>query len=138
IGNRYFVQSDIKYVYIFSAIALFIILLACVNFMNLATAQSARRAKEIGIRKVLGSERRRLIWQFLVEAFIYTIFASIAAILIVIAVLPGFDRLASKTISISTLYDLQVSGGVLLLIVLTALFAGSYPAFFLTSFKPVL
>jgi len=138
IGNRYFVQSDIKYVYIFSAIALFIILLACVNFMNLATAQSARRAKEIGIRKVLGSERRRLIWQFLVEALIYTIFAAIAAILIVIAALPGFDRLASKSISLNALYDVQIWGGVLLLIVLTALFAGSYPAFFLTSFKPVL
>jgi len=137
IGNRYFVQSDIKYVYIFSAIAMFIILLACVNFMNLATAQSAKRAREIGIRKVLGSKRRRLIWQFLVEAFIYTIFASVTAIIILIAALPGFDHLASKSISVNTLYDVQVWGGVLLLVVLTALFAGSYPAFFLTSFKPV-
>ena len=137
IGNRYFVQGDIKYIYIFSAIALFMILLACVNFMNLATAQSAKRAKEVGIRKVLGSERIQLIWQFLAEALIYTMVASVIAVLIVIIALPGFNQLASKSISAAALNDVRVWGGVLLLIVVTALFAGSYPAFFLTSFKPV-
>ncbi|WP_162996351.1 ABC transporter permease [Mucilaginibacter celer] len=138
IGNRYFVASDIKYLYIFSAIALFIILLACVNFMNLATAQSAKRAREIGIRKVLGSARRQLVWQFLTEALVCTIVASIIALIIVIIALPGFNQLASRSISISELYDLRICFGLLLLILLTALFAGSYPAFFLTSFKPVI
>src|SRR6202012_3385299 len=75
IGNRFFPQSDIKYVYIFSAIALFIIMLACVNFMNLATAQSAKRAKEVGIRKVLGSDKQQLVGQFMAEALIFTVLA---------------------------------------------------------------
>ncbi len=137
IGNRYFVQGDIKYVYIFSAIALFIILLACVNFMNLATAQSAKRAKEVGIRKVLGSERKQLIWQFLAEAFLYTVFAAVVALLIVIIALPGFNQLASKALTLTALTDVRAWGAIVLLAVLTALFAGSYPAFFLTSFRPV-
>ncbi|WP_154402466.1 ABC transporter permease [Mucilaginibacter endophyticus] len=137
IGNRYFIQGDIKYVYIFSAIALFIILLACFNFMNLATAQSAKRAREVGIRKVLGSERRQLIWQFLSEALVYTLLAGIVAITLVICVLPAFNRLASKSIPLIALFDARVWGGMLLLTLLTALFAGSYPAFFLTAFKPV-
>ena len=137
IGTRYFVQGDIKYVYIFSAIALFIILLACVNFMNLATAQSAKRAKEVGIRKVLGSERRQLIRQFLVEALMYTLFAALVAVVIVVVTLPGFNQLASKSLSLLALLQWKAWAGLLLLIVLTALFAGSYPAFFLTAFKPV-
>ncbi len=136
IGTRYFIQGDIKYVYIFSAIALFIILLACVNFMNLATAQSAKRAKEVGIRKVLGSERKQLISQFLAESFLYTLFAAIIAVFIVALVLPGFNQLASKTLSMLALLQWQAWAGFTLLVILTALFAGSYPAFFLTSFKP--
>jgi len=137
IGTRYFVQGDIKYIYIFSAIALFIILLACVNFMNLATAQSGKRAKEVGIRKVLGSERKQLIRQFLAESFIYTLFAAIVAVAIVTVALPGFNQLASKSLNLQALLQWQAWAGLVLLIVLTALFAGSYPAFFLTAFKPV-
>lgn len=137
IGNRYFVQGDIKYLCIFSAIALFIMVLACVNFMNLSTAQSAKRAKEVGIRKVLGSERRGLILQFLAEAFLYTLLASVIAVLVVIIVLPGFNQLASKSIHFAVLADVRIWSSMLLLMLLTALFAGSYPAFFLTSFKPV-
>lgn len=137
IGNRYFVQGDIKYLYIFSAIALFIMVLACVNFMNLSTAQSAKRAREVGIRKVLGSERKRLVLQFLAEALLYTIFASVIGVLVVIIALPGFHHLAAKAISLAPLNDVRIWGGMLLLLLLTALLAGSYPAFFLTSFKPV-
>jgi putative ABC transport system permease protein len=137
IGTRYFVQGDVKYVYIFSAIALFIILLACVNFMNLATAQSAKRAKEVGIRKVLGSERKQLIMQFLAESFLYTLFAAIVAVIIVAVTLPGFNQLAAKALTMQALLQWQAWAGLVLLIILTSLFAGSYPAFFLTAFKPV-
>ncbi|MDB5133494.1 MAG: FtsX-like permease family protein [Mucilaginibacter sp.] len=136
IGNRFFPQSDIKYVYIFSAIALFIILLACVNFMNLATAQSAKRAKEIGIRKVLGSERKLLIYQFIAEAFLYTLFAAIIAVVIVSLCLPAFNLLSAKALNLAAFLNLSTWAGLLVLILLTALLAGSYPAFFLTSFKP--
>lgn len=137
IGNRFFPQSDIKYVYIFSAIGLFIILLACVNFMNLATAQSSKRAKEVGIRKVLGSQRKFLIMQFIAEALSYTLLASVIAILIVGLCLPAFNQLAGKSLTISSFFNFSTLAGLLGLIVVTALFAGSYPAFFLTSFKPV-
>ncbi len=136
IGNRYFAQGDIKYIYIFSAIALFIILLACVNFMNLATAQSAKRAKEVGIRKVLGSDREQLIRQFIAEAFMFTIIAAMVAVFIVAACLPAFNQLAAKSLNLSAFFNLSTWAGLILLIVLTTLLAGSYPAFFLTSFKP--
>ncbi len=136
IGNRFFPQSDIKYVYIFSAIALFIIMLACVNFMNLATAQSAKRAKEIGIRKVLGSQRKQLIRQFIAEAFIYTLFAAVIAVAIVALSLPAFNQLSAKSLNLSDFFNLSTWAGLIVLVILTALLAGSYPAFFLTSFKP--
>ncbi|HEY8927970.1 MAG TPA: ABC transporter permease [Mucilaginibacter sp.] len=137
IGTRYFDQSDIKNVYIFSAVALFIILLACVNFMNLSTAQSARRAKEVGIRKVLGSLRKQLIRQFITEAMLFSIVAGIFALVIVILVLPAFNQIANKELSLIAFLNLKTAAGVLLLITFTGLLAGSYPAFFLTAFKPI-
>ncbi|HTD41137.1 MAG TPA: ABC transporter permease, partial [Mucilaginibacter sp.] len=136
IGSRFIAQGDIKYVYVFSAIALFIMLLACVNFMNLATAQSAKRAREVGIRKVLGSERKQLMVQFLAEAFMYTLFAAIIAVVIVSISLPAFNNLADKSLNLATFLNLSTLAGILVLIILTAGLAGSYPAFFLTSFKP--
>jgi putative ABC transport system permease protein len=136
IGTRFIIQGDIKYVYIFSAIALFIILLACVNFMNLATAQSAKRAKEVGIRKVLGSERKQLIGQFIAEALVYTLFAAVIAVVIVSLCLPAFNQLSAKSLNLSAFFNFYTWAGLLALIILTALLAGSYPAFFLTSFKP--
>lgn len=137
IGTRFFEQSDIKYVYIFSAIALFIILLACVNFMNLSTAQSVKRAKEVGIRKVLGSLRKQLIRQFITEAILYSFMAAIFAVIIVILVLPAFNQIANKELSLFAFLNLKTGFGILSLILLTGLLAGSYPAFFLTSLKPV-
>lgn len=136
IGNRFFAQGDIKYVYIFSAIALFIILLACVNFMNLATAQSAKRAKEVGIRKVLGSERKLLIYQFIAEALVYTLLAAVIAIAIVALCLPAFNQLSAKALNLAVFLNVSTWVGLFVLIGLTALIAGSYPAFYLTSFKP--
>lgn len=137
IGTLFFEQSDIKYVYIFSAIALFIILLACVNFMNLSTAQSVKRAKEVGIRKVLGSLRKQLIRQFITEAILYSFLAAIFATIIVILVLPAFNQIAGKELSLAVFINLKTGFGTLSLIILTGLLAGSYPAFFLTSLKPV-
>ena len=136
IGSRYINQSDIKYVYIFSAVALFIMLLACVNFMNLATAQSAKRAKEVGIRKVLGSERGQLIGQFMSEAFLYTASATLIACFIVAACLPAFNQLAAKELSLQAFFNVYTVAALVLLVLLTTLLAGMYPAFFLTSFKP--
>ncbi len=129
--------GDIKYVYIFSAIALFIITLACVNFMNLSTAQSAVRAKEVGIRKVLGSEKKQLIKQFLIEALLYSFISTLIALALVFLLLPVFNKVAGKTLDFSSIFDSGIWLFVLLLTTLTGLLAGSYPAFYLTSFNPV-
>ena len=137
IGTRYIEQGDIKYVYIFGAIALFIMLLACVNFMNLSTAQSAKRAKEVGIRKVLGSLRKQLIRQFITEAMLFTLFATLLAIVMVILLLPAFNQLANKQLSLSFFLNIKTWLGIVIMVLTTGLLAGSYPAFFLTSFKPV-
>jgi len=137
VSSRFIVQSDIKYVYIFSAVGLFIILLACVNFTNLATAQAGRRAKEVGIRKVLGSGRNQLVGQFISESMVYSLLAAIVAIMIVAAVLPAFNQLSGKTLSLGVFHSLKTWLGVLSLVVVTGFLAGLYPAFFLTSLKPV-
>jgi len=136
IGNRYFPQGDIQYIYIFSTIALFIILLACVNFMNLATAQSAKRAREVGIRKVLGSERRQLMIQFLGEAFAYTLIAAGAAVVLAGLAIPAFNGLTGKSLSLFAFFDLSGIAGLLALVLMTAAIAGCYPAIYLTSFNP--
>jgi putative ABC transport system permease protein len=129
--------GDIKYVYIFSAIALFIMVLACVNFMNLSTAQSARRAKEVGIRKVLGSEKKQLISQFLSEAMLYSIISTMIALLLVALLLPVFNNIAEKKLAIDSILKSGTWIWILFLTIVTGLLAGSYPAFYLTSFKPV-
>ncbi|MGI8952366.1 MAG: ABC transporter permease [Chitinophagaceae bacterium] len=136
VGSNLTSLRDIKYVYIFSAIAFFIVVLACVNFMNLSTAQSAKRAKEVGIRKVLGSVKSQLIKQFFTEAFVYTFISAIIALLLVIILIKPFNQLSGKQLS----FDLLFSNNNLLylfaLILVTGLLAGSYPSFYLTSFKP--
>ncbi|MEP7171266.1 MAG: ABC transporter permease, partial [Bacteroidota bacterium] len=137
IGSRIPSLSDIKYIYIFSAIALIIIVLACVNFMNLATAQSAKRAKEVGIRKVLGSERKQLIRQFLSEAMLYSFIATFTAIILVILFLKPFNDIAGKTLGFSLIFENGNWFYILMLSLITGLLAGSYPAFYLTSFQPV-
>jgi putative ABC transport system permease protein len=136
IGSRYIAQGDIKYVYIFAAVGLFIMLLACVNFTNLATAQSAKRGKEVGIRKVLGSERKQLIAQFMAEAFLYTIAATLVACFIVAACLPAFNQLSAKVLTFTAFININTVMAMLSLVLLTTMLAGVYPAFFLTSFKP--
>lgn len=128
--------GSITYVYIFIAIAALIILIACINFMNLATARSAGRAKEVGLRKTFGSSRSTLIKQFLSESFIFSLIATILSLGIVILLLPQFNLISGKNLSIESLFQpdfIFISLGVLILI---GFLAGSYPAFYLTSFQP--
>ncbi|MFT3911713.1 MAG: ABC transporter permease [Ferruginibacter sp.] len=138
IGSNLTTLSDIKYVYIFSLIAFFIIILACVNFMNLSTAQSAKRAKEVGIRKVLGSLKTQLVKQFFTEAFVYSFIASVIALVLVFILIKPFNQVSGKELSFGLLfsgYNLFYFFG---LMIITGLLAGSYPSFYLTSFKPAL
>jgi len=129
-------QGDIQYVNIFFIVAIFILLVACINFMNLATARSARRAKEVGLRKVVGAVRRQLIGQFLGESLLISFFSLLAAMLVVWLVLPSFAELAGKTLSVS-LWDWRLLLTLLGISMGTGLISGSYPALFLSGFQPV-
>jgi len=129
--------GDIRYVYIFGAIAVFMLLIACINFMNLSTASSARRAKEVGIRKALGSVKKELIGQFLIESAILTFFALLAALVLVIISLPAFNQLSGKNLRADFLEDPSVVFGLFLCWLIVSLLAGSYPAFYLSAFNPV-
>ncbi|HEY6976345.1 MAG TPA: ABC transporter permease [Chitinophagaceae bacterium] len=132
-----FGNGNVQFVYIFSAIALFILLIACVNFMNLSTARSANRAKEVGIRKVLGSLRKNLIQQFLAESVLISFIALILAILLAWSLLPYFNQLAGKNIHVSSLFQPFMLVSLILLMLAVGLLAGSYPAFFLSAFHPI-
>ena len=130
-------NGSAEYVYIFSGIALLILLIACVNFMNLSTARSANRAKEVGVRKVLGSLRKNLIQQFLTESFLISFIALGTAVLIAYLSLPFFNQLSGKDIEAGTLFQPSVLLSLIALMFVVGLLAGSYPAFFLSSFQPV-
>lgn len=129
-------NGNIQYVYMFSAIAFFILLLACINFMNLSTARSANRAKEVGIRKTIGAFRSRLMGQFMMESFIYALLAFTFALALAGLLLQPFNALSGKEISMDMVYHPLFVGGILLLVIVVGLVAGSYPAFYLTAFKP--
>ncbi|NJN41423.1 MAG: ABC transporter permease [Flammeovirgaceae bacterium] len=122
-------KSDIKYVYIIGAIGLFILIIACINFMNLSTARSSGRAKEVGLRKTLGSVRKSLIFQFLSESFIYVFAATLLAVAAVYLLLPSFNLLAGKDLTIENLFSLSSLGIIASIVLLVGLLAGSYPAF---------
>ncbi|MGH7601875.1 MAG: ABC transporter permease, partial [bacterium] len=125
------------YVYLFSVIACFILLLACINFVNLATARSMQRGREVGIRKVLGSQRPQLVRQFLAEAFVYVGLAVLVAIVLVELALPAFNAFAGKQLA-SNFFNAPFALVTLaILSVLVTVLAGAYPAFFLSSFWPV-
>jgi ABC-type antimicrobial peptide transport system permease subunit len=129
-------QGNVQYVYIFIVVGIFVLAVACINFMNLATARSARRAKEVGLRKVAGAVRFQLIRQFLAESSIIAFIALLIAILLVFVSLPAFNDLAGKHLSINFLninLVLSVTG----ITLFTGLLAGSYPALFLSGFIPV-
>ncbi|RBL88081.1 ABC transporter permease [Chitinophaga flava] len=129
--------GNIQYIYIFGVVAVFILLMACVNFMNLSTARSAGRSKEVGVRKVLGSQRRNLVAQFLTESVLTSMIALLFAIALAWALLPYLNQVAGKTITVALLFNRWLLPGMLLTIVIVGLLAGSYPALFLSSFEPV-
>ncbi|MFN8346343.1 MAG: ABC transporter permease [Spirosomataceae bacterium] len=131
------VNGSIQYVYIFSAVALFLLLIACINFMNLSTARSANRAKEVGIRKVLGTERQTLIGQFIAESTLTSYLAFVLALLLTLLALPYFNDISAKTFSLRSLFKPQLLTFLLLLPFAVGLLAGYYPAFFLSSFRPI-
>ncbi len=130
-------NSSIQTVYIFSAIAIFILLIACVNFMNLSTARSANRAKEVGVRKVLGTQRSNLIQQFLTESVLLSLIAFIIALVISSLLLPFFNQLASKQFTLSPFAHPLLLPVLFMFAVAVGLLAGSYPALYLSAFKPI-
>ncbi|HEY9047759.1 MAG TPA: ABC transporter permease [Ohtaekwangia sp.] len=130
-------NGNMQYIYIFMAIAVFIILIACINFMNLSTARSANRAKEVGVRKSIGAMTTRLIGQFLAESMIYSFISTILALLIIILVLNPFNTLSGKTLTLSLFANPVIAGGIVVFAIIVGFLAGSYPAFYLTAFKPV-
>jgi len=129
--------SNIAYVYVFSAIAVFVLLIACFNFMNLATARAAKRAKEVGLRKVIGAQRGQLIKQFLGESLFYAVLALLLALVLVELFLPTFNALLDKQIEMSYANDWSVVFGLLALTLVVGILAGSYPALFLARVRPV-
>ncbi len=129
--------SKPMYSYILSGIALFVLLIACINFVNLTVARSIKRAREIGIRKVVGGDRKQLIMQFLGESFLLCIIAFVLAIALVQLILPVFNDLSNKSLAISYLFDERLIALYILLFILTALLAGFYPAIVLSAYNPV-
>jgi len=129
--------GNMSYIWIFGAVAFFMLLIACINYMNLTTARSARRAKEIGIRKVTGSTKRQLVLQFLIESLLTAFVAVLLSVLLLVLLLPVFNTISGKAFNFHTL--LQPFNVVLLfgIALFTGLVGGSYPAFYLSHFKPV-
>lgn len=130
------VGGAIQFVWLFGTIGLLVLLLACINFMNLSTARSEKRAKEIGVRKAIGSQRRQLIGQFFCESLLATVFALIISLVLVYLALPVFNELAGKAMA-QPLGQPWFWGTALVFCLFTGLVAGTYPAFYLSSFRPV-
>lgn len=129
-------SQAMNFVWLYGTIGLFVLILACINFMNLSTARSEKRAKEVGIRKTLGSLRKQLIAQFYIESFLYCLLAFGLSLILLFSLLPWFNDVSGKGIAApwtSTQFWLLTSG----FVVLTSLLSGSYPAFYLSSFKPI-
>ncbi len=129
--------GNIQYVYIFTAIAFFILIIACVNFMNLATARSSKRSREVGVRKVLGSLKSSLVSQFLTEAILTALAAMLISYIIARISLQSFNRLADTDIGSNVLYSPTLLVSLLLVSCLVGFLAGLYPAFYLSAFQPV-
>ena len=127
--------GDMRYVYILSAIAIFMLLIACINFINLSTAGASKRAKEVGIRKVMGSARIELVKQFLLESVLITLLSLLVSIVFVKLSLPVFNDLSGKNLKLG--FTISQTTMFLLIVLLVSLLAGIYPAFFLSSFKPI-
>ncbi len=129
--------GSMSYIYIFSAVAFFMLLIACINYMNLTTARSARRAKEIGIRKVTGSNKTQLVLQFLIESTLTAFVALLISLGLIALFLPVFNTLAGKFISFGTLFRTDTLVILLAVVFFVGIVGGSYPAFYLSKFNPV-
>lgn len=132
------IPGDISTVYLFSAIALFVLFIACFNFINLSTARSASRGREVGMRKVLGSQKSQIMRQFLSESVIMSIIGLLLGLLLVMLALPVFNGLAAKEFTAAQLLSSTVLLGLLGIIIVTGILAGSFPAFVLSAFDPVM
>ena len=128
-------SGNIVYVYIFSAIGLFIIFIASINFMNLATARSAGRSREVGLRKTFGSLKRQLVGQFMIEAIIFSLIAMVLAMILVIIVMPKFNEISGKSIFLSQFFTPRMTGAIIGITLLVGILSGIYPAFYLTRFR---
>ncbi len=129
--------GSITYVYIFGIVAIFLVLIAAMNYMNLATARSTKRAREVGLRKVVGSRRSPLVLQFLSESMAFTFISLIISIILIILLLPIFNHLAGKSFNLQVIYSPVVIISLLTVMIIVGIFGGSYPAFFLSRFSPV-
>jgi putative ABC transport system permease protein len=136
LSDEFVPNGNIQYLYIFGVIAAFIILVACINFMNLSTARSANRAKEVGVRKTIGALRSRLIFQFVSESLLYSTISTILALGIIALSLDAFNLLSGKQLTFSVFTSPLVIVSLIVFTLMIGLIAGSYPAFYLTSFKP--
>jgi putative ABC transport system permease protein len=128
-------NGNIAYVYVFAAVALIILAIACINYMNLTTARSIERAKEVGLRKVVGAGKSQLVMQFLGESILISILALVVAYMIAYTAMPWFNQLSGKTLSASVADNPIVALGLLIFALVVGILAGSYPAFFLSAFK---
>ncbi len=129
--------GQVAFLYIFGAVGLFLLLIAIINYMNLSTARATRRAMEVGVRKVLGSERKQLIGQFLSESVLFTVIALVLSFLLVLLLLPVFNATFEVSLSSDLLWSKPVLLGALCIVLLTGFLGGSYPAFYLSSFEPM-
>lgn len=134
--NGHLSGGRIEYVQLFSAIAIFILLIACINFMNLATARASRRMKEIGVKKTVGATRGMMIFQYLSESFLLMSVAMIVALVVVWLLLPSFNMITNKSLDIG--FSAPLLGGLSVILLGSSLLAGSYPAFYLSKFKPAM
>jgi len=130
-------NGDIKNIYIFGAIALFVLIIAAINFINLSTARATKRSKEVGIRKTLGSRKSQLVTQFVFESILMTSLSVILACVIVLLLLPAFNQFVEKSIEVEHLFKAEFTLGAVVLALVVGLLSGFYPAFILSSFKPV-
>lgn len=137
IQQEYKPAADPKYLYIFTSISILVILIAAINFMNLATAQASRRAKEVGIKKVGGCSRRTLIYQFMTESILVSFIALLLPIIIILLALPYFNNLIGTQLELNLLAQWYTIPGLLVFTIMVGILSGSYPAFYLSSFNPV-
>lgn len=136
-GNWAGGRGDITFIYILIIVAVFILLIACINFMNLATAKATIRAKEVGVRKVMGATRTVLTKQFMTEAFVYVSIAVVIAYIVSLIAMPAFNQLTGKELSLTFFNDFKILFWLVGFILITTFVAGSYPALYLSSFNPV-